>query len=254
MIAAVGAAIVVTPLVGCGAQGGSDRSHAVAPDIPAPARGGLPIGAPEPLRADPYGVQWAPLRRPAIARAAPSSRARAVARLASRTPEDTTNLVLVLGRARDARGGLWIRARLPAGRAQTGWLPRSAPGGYEDVHTRLIVDRARLTLTLLRNGRAVFRAPVGIGRAATPTPEGAFYIRDRLRRYASPFYGPVAFGTSAQSATLTDWPAGGYVGIHGTSQPELVPGRISHGCIRLRNGDILHLARLLGVGTPLEIR
>jgi hypothetical protein len=129
MIAAVGAAILVTLLVGCGAQGGADGSHGAVSDIPAPARGGLPIGAPEPLRADPYAVQWAPLRRAAIARAAPSSRARAVARLASRTPEDTTNIVLVLGRARDARGGLWIRARLPARRAQTGWLPRSALGG-----------------------------------------------------------------------------------------------------------------------------
>jgi lipoprotein-anchoring transpeptidase ErfK/SrfK len=254
LIAAVAAATAIAAVAGCGAQGGSGESHVAPPDIPAPARGGLPIGAPEPLRADPHAVQWAPLRRAAIARAAPSSSARAVARLASRTPEDTTNLVLVLGRARDANGGLWIRARLPARRAQTGWLPRSALGGYEEVRTRLIVDRARLTLTLLRNGRAVFRAPVGIGRAETPTPAGAFYVRDRLRRYASPLYGPVAFGTSAQSATLTDWPAGGYVGIHGTSQPELVPGRISHGCIRLRNGDIVRLARLLPVGTPLEIR
>jgi L,D-transpeptidase catalytic domain len=243
-------------LVGCGAQEGSSTkaSHLAVPDIPAPARGGLPIGAPVPLRADRHAVQWAPLRRATVARAGPSARARAVAELSSRTPEDTTNLVLVLGRARDAHGGLWIRARLPARRAQTGWLPRSALGGYEDVHTRLIVDRDRLTLTLVRNGRAVFQAPVGVGRPATPTPAGAFYVRDRLTRYASSFYGPVAFGTSAQSATLTDWPAGGYVGIHGTNQPALVPGRISHGCIRLRNADIVRLARLLPVGTPLEIR
>jgi lipoprotein-anchoring transpeptidase ErfK/SrfK len=257
LIAAAGAAAATVAVAGCGAQAGTSggsAAHAAAPDIPAPARGGLPIGAPEPLRADPHAVQWAPLRRAAVARAAPSPTARAVAALSSRTPEDTTNLVLVLGRARDAHGELWIRARLPARRAQTGWLPRSALGGYEEVHTRLVVDRARLTLTLLRNGRAVFRAPVGIGRAATPTPAGAFYVRDRLTRYASPFYGPVAFGTSAQSATLTDWPAGGYVGIHGTNQPGLVPGRISHGCIRLRNGDIARLARLLPVGTPLQIR
>ena len=33
-----------------------------------------------------------------------------------------------------------------------------------------------------------------------------------------------------------------------------MPGRVSHGCIRLRNADILRLARLLPVGTPLEIR
>ena len=44
------------------------------------------------------------------------------------------------------------------------------------------------------------------------------------------------------------------MGIHGTNEPELIPGRISHGCIRLRNADILRLARLLPVGTPLEIR
>ena len=72
--------------------------------------------------------------------------------------------------------------------------------------------------------------------------------------YASPFYGPVAFGTSARSEVLTDWPAGGFVGIHGTNRPELLPGRVSHGCIRLRNQDILRLARLLPVGTPLTIR
>jgi hypothetical protein len=252
--AAAGAVAVLAAVSGCGAGAGSGGSHAAAPDIPAPARGALPIGAPEPLRADPHAVQWAPLRRATVARAAPSPHAHAVARLSARTPEETTNIVLVLARARDADGGLWIRARLPARRAQTGWLPRSALGGYEEVHTRLVVDRARLTLTLLRNGRAVFRAPVGIGRDATPTPAGAFYVRDRLTRYASPFYGPVAFGTSAQSATLTDWPAGGYVGIHGTNQPELIPGRVSHGCIRLRNADIVRLARLLAVGTPLRIR
>jgi lipoprotein-anchoring transpeptidase ErfK/SrfK len=75
-----------------------------------------------------------------------------------------------------------------------------------------------------------------------------------LTRYASPFYGPIAFGTSAQSRTLTDWPAGGFVGIHGTNEPGLIPGRPSHGCIRLRNPDIVRLARLLPIGTPLEIR
>jgi hypothetical protein len=185
---------------------------------------------------------------------APSARARPVARLSAHTPEGTTNLVLVLGRARD-RTRAPVDPRAPA-RAPGADRMAGALGArrLREVHTRLIVDRARLTLTLLRNGRAVFRAPSGSGAPRLPTPAGDFYVRDRLRRFASPFYGPIAFGTSAQSATLTDWPAGGYVGIHGTSQPELIPGRVSHGCIRLRNADILRLARLLPVGTPLEIR
>jgi lipoprotein-anchoring transpeptidase ErfK/SrfK len=69
-----------------------------------------------------------------------------------------------------------------------------------------------------------------------------------------PHYGPLAFGTSARSAVLTDWPAGGFIGIHGTKEPERLPGRVSHGCIRLRNADILRLGRLMPVGTPLTIR
>jgi lipoprotein-anchoring transpeptidase ErfK/SrfK len=44
------------------------------------------------------------------------------------------------------------------------------------------------------------------------------------------------------------------VGVHGTDRPDLIPGRVSHGCIRLRNRDILELGRLMPVGTPITIR
>jgi lipoprotein-anchoring transpeptidase ErfK/SrfK len=135
----------------------------------------------------------------------------------------------------------------------TGWVPRSALGGYRFVRTHLVVDLHSLEATLYRGRRVVFHAPVGVGAGTTSTPVGAFYIRDRLTRYASPFYGPIAFGTSARSPVLTDWPAGGYIGIHGTNHPELIPGKISHGCIRLRNADIRRLARLMTVGTPVTI-
>ncbi|CAA9524883.1 MAG: Protein erfK/srfK precursor, partial [uncultured Solirubrobacteraceae bacterium] len=47
---------------------------------------------------------------------------------------------------------------------------------------------------------------------------------------------------------------GGFVGIHGTDRPDLIPGRVSHGCIRMRNPDILRLGRLMPVGTPVVIR
>jgi lipoprotein-anchoring transpeptidase ErfK/SrfK len=115
------------------------------------------------------------------------------------------------------------------------------------------VDLGRLRATLYRDRRPVFRAPVGVGSEGSPTPRGEFYIRNKLTRYHSPTYGPVAFGTSAQSPTATDWPAGGFVGIHGTDRPELVPGRVSHGCIRMRDADVVALAKRLPVGTPLTI-
>ena len=133
-------------------------------------------------------------------------------------------------------------------------MPRKALGGYGVVRTRLVVDLDDLGATLLRNRRTIFQAPIGVGQSAWPTPTGEFYIRNRLTNYDNPFYGPLAFGTSARSAVLTDWPDGGFVGIHGTNQPELLPGRVSHGCIRMRNEDILELGRLMPIGTPVTIR
>jgi hypothetical protein len=198
---------------------------------------------------------WITVRRSVAARTGPSPTATPIARLSSRTSDGTSNAVLVLGRARDAAGRLWVRARLPIlPNGSIGWLPRSALGVYGVVNTRLVVDLERLTATLLRDNRPIFRAPIGVGQADWPTPTGEFYVRSKLTRYRSPFYGPLAFGTSARSAVLTDWPGGGFVGIHGTDAPELLPGRVSHGCIRLRNQDILELGRLMLVGTPLTIR
>ena len=55
-----------------------------------------------------------------------------------------------------------------------------------------------------------------------------------LYGFDDPVYGPLAFGTNARSPVLTDWPGGGFIGIHGTNQPEILPGRVSHGCVRLQ--------------------
>jgi lipoprotein-anchoring transpeptidase ErfK/SrfK len=99
----------------------------------------------------------------------------------------------------------------------------------------------------------VWRARVGVGQPRWPTPRGEFFIRERLSGYNNPVYGPVAFGTSARSPVLTDWPGGGFVGIHGTNAPSLIPGRISHGCIRIRNAPIMQLWRLMPLGTSLTV-
>jgi len=219
---------------------------------PAPA---LEIGRPERLSPGRNVSRWTVVRRPTSAHAGPSAASPVVAELATSAPEETPNLLTVL-RARPGRDGrLWVQARLPVlPNGTVGWVPRSALGPYTAVETQLVVDRTRLRVTLYRAGRPVFRAPVGVGADAWPTPAGVFTVRSELTRYASPFYGPIAFGTTARSAVLTDWPDGGFVGIHGTNQPGLLPGRVSHGCIRLRNADLLRLARLMPIGTPVTIR
>ncbi len=252
--AAVAAIVVSAAPLGSSAPEPAARPGAAAGALPSPVMPAFRPGPPRRLGARRHVSVWAPVSQATAVRAGPGASAAAVARLSPRTPEGTRNVVAVL-RRRTGSKGAWVRvalAVLPNG--STGWVPRSALGGYGTLRTRLEVDLARMRATLFRDGTAVFRAAVGVGRTATPTPAGSFYVRNRLSRYRSPTYGPVAFGTSARSPRATDWPAGGFIGIHGTDRPDLIPGRISHGCIRMANADILELARRMPVGTPVDIR
>jgi hypothetical protein len=222
--------------------------------LPPPVSPAFTPGAPRRLASTRDLSHWAPVQRSTIARSAPDEAAAGVTMLDPLTPEGTRNAVAVIGHRRDGGGRSWVHVRLPVlPNDTTGWVRRTALGGYGTVDTRLDVDLVHLRATLYRDGRPIVRAVIGVGSQRSPTPRGRFYIRNKLTRYHSPTYGPVAFGTSARSPTATDWPAGGYIGIHGTDHPELLPGRVSHGCIRLRNEDILELAARMPVGTPVRI-
>jgi hypothetical protein len=197
--------------------------------------------------------QWAYVNLPTVARTAPSAGARKVASVSAWTPENYPNLLLLL-KQRFEQSGWWVQARLstlPNGRV--GLVRRSALGAYHQNTAHLYVNRRALSATLMNDGKRVFTTRVGIGTSYWPTPPGEFYIREKVTGFHNPMYGPIAYGTSARSPVLTDWPGGGFIGVHGTNQPGLIPGRVSHGCVRMRNSAILKLARLLPLGTPLTI-
>jgi hypothetical protein len=198
--------------------------------------------------------RWAYPAAEATARSAPSAHARAVGRLRFFTIDEQAELYFVLASARRSPGGTWLRVELP-GRPNglTGWVPRAALGPLNVVKGYLHIDRMHLVATLFREGQVIFSAPVGVGKASTVTPAGHFYVLEKLRTLNAPIYGPYALGTSAYAPTLSEWPGGGVVGIHGTNEPSLIPGRPSHGCIRMRNGDISRLWRIIAIGTPIEI-
>jgi lipoprotein-anchoring transpeptidase ErfK/SrfK len=203
----------------------------------------------------PAPTYWAYVLHPTVARADPSTAAARIGVIRGVTPEGETNLVIAYDQRREGDDRLWVRVPLSAlPNGQRGWVPRTALGDFHRVRTHLVVDRAHLRAYLLRDGRVVFSTSVGVGRPQWPTPAGEFYVRVRLNNYGDPFYGPIAFGTNARSPWLTDWPEGGVVGIHGTDAPQLLPGRVSHGCIRMRNAAIERLARLMPLGTPVTIR
>jgi lipoprotein-anchoring transpeptidase ErfK/SrfK len=43
------------------------------------------------------------------------------------------------------------------------------------------------------------------------------------------------------------------VAIHGTNEPWLIGKAVSHGCVRMRNQDVLAVSRYAPAGSPVEI-
>jgi lipoprotein-anchoring transpeptidase ErfK/SrfK len=101
-----------------------------------------------------------------------------------------------------------------------------------------------------------FRAVVG--KPSTPTPLGLFAVYERARQPdPDAFLGPWALHLTAHSNVLEDYGGGpGRVALHGRSGASLrdpLGTAASHGCVRVRNGDIRWLAKVAAPGTPVLI-
>jgi lipoprotein-anchoring transpeptidase ErfK/SrfK len=245
--------IATTAAVGLALTAASSWSPAVAGAASSelrPAHASGPLGN-ELLSDEQTLTRYAHPYTTAKIRSRPSNHGRTLARLHYHTEDGPLEVYLVL-RSRVVSKATWLQLRIP-GRpnGRTGWVREEALGPLVVVRTALRINRTTLRATLYRDGKKIWQSPVGVGKPSTPTPAGRFWIRERLKALGA-VYGPWAFGTSAYSI-LSDWPGGGVVGIHGTNEPELIPGRPSHGCIRMPNAKIERLARLMPVGTPVRI-
>ena len=137
---------------------------------------------------------------------------------------------------RDVRDDLWLHVLLPdRPNGSTGWL-RAARVDTSIVRDRIIVRLRKHTLTRYHEGRPIARYRVAIGRPSTPTTPGRFFVWARVG-YADVQgpYGNFAVGLSGFSKVITDWPGGGRMAIHGTSDPNTAGEDVSNGCIRVFN-------------------
>lgn len=149
----------------------------------------------------------------------------------------------------------WERVRLPIRpNGTTGWIRDRAVSLSLDPY-RIRVSLSRHRLQLWKSGRLVRTEPAAVGRTVLPTPRGSYYLAVLLRQpNANGAYGPFAFGTSAFSNALYSFGGGpGQIGLHGTNEASSLGRSVSHGCIRVSNDAIRFFARVLPLGTPIDI-
>jgi lipoprotein-anchoring transpeptidase ErfK/SrfK len=142
------------------------------------------------------------------------------------------------------------------------------------------VDVARQTLHLLSNGVSVKSWPVstskfglGSGPGSFKTPLGRFRICGKFGADAPSWAifksrlqtGEIARPGGEEDGVLTRilWLEGleesnqntrdRYIYIHGTNQEHLIGEPASHGCVRLRNEDVMELFSMVPEGAGVEI-
>jgi lipoprotein-anchoring transpeptidase ErfK/SrfK len=186
-------------------------------------------------------------------RSGPSRTARVVTTLEQFRPDFHPRTVLALDARLDGRGRpSWYRIAVP-GRpnGRTGWIPAGA-ADIAAVDRWLVIYRGSRKFELYVGGRLRRSGPVAVGARGMETPTGLFFVQSRFVPRSYPILGAFAFETSGYSK-LSDWPGGGVVGVHGTNAPQLIGQAVSHGCVRLRNSDVVALRPLVRVGTPVKI-
>lgn len=110
-------------------------------------------------------------------------------------------------------------------------------------------------LVAYRGTEQIVDTQVVVGRDATRTPTGRFYVTDKTDE-ANPngFYGPHVLPLNAYSEQLDTFDGGvPVIAMHGTSRPDLLGQAASNGCIRLPNEVISQLNAELPIGTQVEI-
>jgi lipoprotein-anchoring transpeptidase ErfK/SrfK len=252
LTAAVLAAVALT---GCGRSGASDpppppiATGPVAPTSPADPR-------PGPFRLGAAPAYAAIATKDVTVHADPRGNASVTAVFPAKLPWGDPTSFLVREAYRDTTGRTWLNVFIPRRPNETtGWVRRNQVQLRPVLH-HVEVDLSSRTARLLRDGRTVRGWPVGIGRQATPTPTGSFYVTVKLRPpQISAVYGAWALGLSGYSDVLEQFGTGdGQIALHGTSNPTDLGREVSNGCVRLDNEAITSLAEMLPLGSPVTIR
>jgi murein L,D-transpeptidase YcbB/YkuD len=125
---------------------------------------------------------------------------------------------------------------------------------FEEAELRLRVDLSERRLYVEQNGEVIKRFRVAVGKPQHPTPRGDFnmrrviwnprwvppnaeWARDRVARGPGDPKNPM--GKVKVFFRDPDY----Y--LHGTNDEASIGTAASHGCVRLRNADIIELSRLL---------
>lgn len=125
--------------------------------------------------------------------------------------------------------------------------------------TRLVIKLSDRRVYVYRDNQVKASYPIAVGKKGWETPTGTFKVTQMLRNPAwqHPWNGkvvPPGADNPLGARWIAFWTDGrNFIGFHGTPQEKLVGQAVSHGCVRMRNQDILALYAQVNIGTPVKV-
>jgi L,D-transpeptidase ErfK/SrfK len=150
---------------------------------------------------------------------------------------------------------IFYRPTLPPLDGAAAYLPSQA----DALGIHLIVKLRDRKVYVYNGSKAVTSYPIAVGKPGWETPLGTYQV---FSKEVNPIF--KNFRTGNMIGPGPDNPLGirwigiwtdgkTQLGLHGTNQPELIGGAVSHGCIRMRNKDVLALFEQVSVGTSVTV-
>lgn len=126
-------------------------------------------------------------------------------------------------------------------------------------NTRLVIRLRQRRVYLYRENRVQTSYPIAIGKTGWETPTGSFEVMQMIQNPAweHPWTGkviPPGPNNPLGTRWIAFWTDGkNLIGFHGTPNEGLIGQAVSHGCIRMRNQDVVALYEQVAVGTPVIV-
>jgi len=126
-------------------------------------------------------------------------------------------------------------------------------------NTYLVIRLSQRRVYVYQDNKLKVSYPIAVGKTGWETPIGSYKVIDMQRNPAweHPLNGtviPPGPDNPLGLRWIAFWTDGrDFIGFHGTPDEKLVGQAVSHGCIRMRNKDVLALYALVKLGTPVTV-
>lgn len=129
------------------------------------------------------------------------------------------------------------------------------------IDPKLVVDLSDRKVRLYDQKKLKASYPIAIGQEGWETPTGSFKV---FQMYENPAWQHPITGEKIASGDKEN-PLGkrwiGFtahgkllIGFHGTTDDSLVGQAVSHGCLRMKNADVMALYQAVKIGTPVTVQ